>query len=231
MKEGRKGAGIPAARRERRVRAAVGLRRATRWCSISFPKAGHARLHGAGVRHQGPLGRLRGRRRGGDRHLTRRPGSSCTRFGDKHDLPFIAPVGPGPQGRGEVRRLGGEVDVRAQVLGRPARDVHHRPGREGREGVSEGLAQEARRAGARALDEMRVGCRRAGASVAPPARAPSRRRSFSVFGAPERRSSRRPRARPRSCASCSPGTRTASHVFSSTTSSSSFIRALPLTIT
>ena len=32
----------------------------------------------------------------------------------------------GPRGRGELRRLGREVDVRKEVLGRPARHLHHR---------------------------------------------------------------------------------------------------------
>src|SRR3954451_20419562 len=47
-------------------------------------------------------------------------------------------------GRREVRYLGREVDVRQEVHGRAAGDLHHRPRRQDRQGLSKGSAQKAR---------------------------------------------------------------------------------------
>src|SRR4051812_42823305 len=110
-------------------------------------RCGHPGLHDAGVRHPRPPRRLRGGRRDGARRVAR-PGR-----GDRE-----VPRQAGPQlhaarrrrsrGRRAVRRVGREVDVRADVHGREPLDVRHRRRRDGRPRDPEGVAEDARRPGA-----------------------------------------------------------------------------------
>ena len=46
-----------------------------------------------------------------------------------------------PRGRRDLRRLGREVDVRQEVHGRAARDLHHRPRGQDRQGLPQGLSR------------------------------------------------------------------------------------------
>src|SRR4029453_14442983 len=86
--------------------------------------------------------------RGGARSLTG-PGREGQALPRQAGPELPPPRGRGPLGGGDLRRLGGEVDVRKDLLGRPASDLHHRPGRQGRPRHSEGVAEDARRRGPR----------------------------------------------------------------------------------
>ena len=183
----------------------------------------HAGMHGAGVRDQGPSGRLRRRRRGGDGRLPR-PAGKLREFADKHALPFTLLSDPDHK---VAEKYG--VWVEKSMYGRSYMGVQRATFVIGPDGkISrrfEGHAQEARRAGAGALASY--GPRPS--LVAPP---PGRHLGVLVLGVGG--------ADRDDLGALGPGLEAAHrlarhahrvHVFSSTTSSSSFMRALPLTIT
>ena len=77
------------------------------------------------------------------------PVAKVAKFASKYDLGFTLLADPDHVGRGGLRRVGAEVDVRAHLLGQPAHHVHHRSdgGRGARD--PEGDAEDPRRRGAR----------------------------------------------------------------------------------
>ena len=95
---------------------------------------------------------------------TTRPARSCSAPHripcDRQALPRqAAPELPaagrrGPLRRRDIRRLDGEVHVRQDLLGRPARHLHHRCRRQGRPRDPEGVAEDPRRAGPALLGAM-----------------------------------------------------------------------------
>ena len=195
---------------------------AGRSCSTSIrrPTRPGCTTQACGIRDR--TSRLRRRRRDRGRRLARRP-DKLREFADKHDLPFTLLVDPDHK-VAEKYGVWVEKSMYGRTLhGRAARDVRDRARRRRRAGRSRRSSPKKHDdAGARGARRARRGL------VASTSRAPSRRPCCPCSGR-RRRGSRRPRARLEAAHRLARHADRVPRASSSTTSSSSFMRALPVT--
>ena len=131
---------------------------------LLLPPRRHPRLHDPGLRHPRPRRRVRARL--GARVLGISPDEPEALTQVRRQVrPRLHPARrPRPRGRRELRRLGREVDVRQEVHGDAALDLHRRPEGQDRPGLPQGPAEKARRRWcSKALARARRAPKRSGA--------------------------------------------------------------------
>ena len=111
---------------------------------VLLSQGGHPRLHDTGVRRARPPRRVR-QRLMPSCSASRRPRRRAEEVRGQARTGIHAAGRSRPRRGGGARRVGAEVDVRADLLGQPAGDVHHRWRRNGPPRDPEGHAEDARR--------------------------------------------------------------------------------------
>ena len=219
MKEGRKAPAFKLPDQDGNT-VSLGLRRPGRWCSISTPRPARRAARRRPALFASGLNKFEAAGRPWCWASLAPTAQVPRQFTDKFGLPFVLLA---DEDHAVAEKYG--VWVEKSMYGRKYMGIERSTFVIGPDGKVKAAFRRSRPRSTTSWCS-----RRSPRLVAPP---PGRHLGVLVVGV--RRADRKDLgalgARPRSCASSRRGTRTASHVFSSTTSSSSFIRALPLTIT